>query len=94
MSLKNGRGIMKQRDWVEEWENRETWVVFDQAGKCFGIIIEEFKNYGVITYQVRCRCDMQKNKTAATNNIKQKNVKSYHKSFKEAEDAYKKRYNK
>ncbi len=85
---------MKQIDWVEEWENRETWIVFDQNGSCFGIVTEEFKNYGVVTYQIRCKCDIDKNRTKATNTIKQRNVKSYHKSLKEAEDAYNKLYKK
>jgi hypothetical protein len=83
---------MKQIDWVEEWENRETWAVFDQNGKCFGVITEKSKKYDVVTYIIRCICDINKNRTEGTNTIKQRNVVSYHKSFKEAEDAYQKKY--
>ncbi len=86
---------MKQRDWIEEWENRETWVVFDQAGSCFGLVTEEYiDDSGSTRYLIRCRCDMQKTTKNANNHIFKKNIISWHNTFKEAEYAYQKRYNK
>jgi hypothetical protein len=85
---------MKQIDWVEEWENRERWVVFSQGGICFGLVMgEEFRNDETVLL-VRCKCDMTKSKPQATNFIKPKNIQSEHNSFKEAEDAYNNKFDK
>ncbi len=80
---------MKQIDWVEELENKEDWVIFDQAGSCFGLVVEISPSQEV--YLIRCRCDMNKGKKA-TNNIKLDNIKGHYKSFTEAEDVYQKKY--
>jgi len=83
---------MKQIDWVEELENKEEWVVFDQKGNCYGQVIgEEFRG-GKYVLLVRCKCDMDKARPQATNFVERKNVVSKHNSFQEAENAYKAKY--
>jgi hypothetical protein len=80
---------MKQRDWVEEWENREVWIVFSQGGTCYGqVIMEEHTVNKEVRCLVRCICDMKKVKPKPTNHVYKRNIVSWHNSFKEAEDAY------
>jgi hypothetical protein len=54
---------------------------------------EEFRNDETVLL-VRCKCDITQSRPQATNFIKPKNIQSEHNSFKEAEDAYQKKYNK
>lgn len=76
---------MKQRDWITELEeaDKDDWVVFNQAGRCFGLIMETTYDYIL----VRCKCDMNETRDA-TNKVRFKNIKGHYNSFAEAENAH------
>jgi hypothetical protein len=82
---------MKQRDWVNEWEvaNKETWIIFNQGGRCFGqVLSDEWRTNNKKPLFTMCKCDMTKTKPKATNNIWHKNVESWHENYEDARHAY------
>jgi hypothetical protein len=77
---------MKQRNWVielEEAAKKDVWVIFDQDGRCFGLVMKITHEY----YTVRCKCDILEARDA-TNKVQYKNIKGHYNSIKEAKDAY------
>ena len=82
---------MKQRDWVKEWEvaNKETWAVFNQGGRCYGLVVsDEWRIDKKQRLLIRCKCDMEKTRPKATNNIQLKNIESWHDTYEDARHAY------